>query len=475
MDTVDTDLITIVPDKGLLKPRRIWYILAIVLAVLSFFVQMPLIFLAAFLALFVGLLPDLWYRTALRHMVVHYTASQHRLFFGEEMMLVMYIDNQKWLPLPWLRSESNITPPITVQSRQTQQAKRLERISQIANTWQMWSFQRVTRRYPMLSRARGCYTIGPVKLRSSDPFGWLESSLTLPIHETVIVYPLIAPVEASSFPPVSPFGEYAARRHLIEDPLRVAGVRDYQLGDDPRRIHWKATAHAGTLRSKIYEYSTMRRMLVLLDTRNYSHSWMGVDAELQELTISAAASIAVWALDESYMVGLLANCGIMVEPGSDDEVLFETSDDVDESAAVETYHLSSPGVNVPFALDEGQYERVLSMLARLVPRHTMPMEEIIDMEQRMFQPGTTVVLVSAATAVSEETAGRLLDMRKRGIAVHLALTGAATDATVVEAYGLSVHYLGGREQWHELIEAASDKKSSTSGIDSLHSIAFRLD
>lgn len=472
MNTVDTDLITLAHDKGLLKRRRIWYILAIGLAVLSFFVQQPLIFLAAFLTVFVGLLPELWYRTALRHMVVHCTASQHRLFFGEEMMLVLYIDNQKWLPLPWLRSESTITPPITVQSPQTQQ---LERISQIANTWQMWSFQRVTRRYPMLSRARGCYTIGSVMLRSSDPFGWLESSVTLPIHETVIVYPLIVPVEASSFPPVSPFGEHAARRHLIEDPLRVAGVRDYQLGDDPRRIHWKATAHAGTLRSKIYEYSTMRRMLVLLDTRNYSYSWMGVDAELQELTISAAASIAVWALDESYMVGLLANSGIMVEPGSDDEVLFETSDDVDESDEVATYHLSSPGVNVPFALDEGQYERVLSMLARLVPRHTTPVEDIIDMEQRMFQPGTTVVLVSAATAVSEETAGRLLDMRKRGIAVHLALTGESNAATKVEAYGLSVHYLGGREQWHEFIEAASDKKSSTIGIDSLHSITFRLD
>ncbi|MEO8970694.1 MAG: hypothetical protein ABI406_03730, partial [Ktedonobacteraceae bacterium] len=100
MDTVDTDLIPIAPDKRLLRQRRIWYALAIVLAVLSFFVQVPLIFLAAFLSLFVGLLPELWYRTALRHMVVHCTASQHRLFFGEEMMLVLYIDNQKWLPLP---------------------------------------------------------------------------------------------------------------------------------------------------------------------------------------------------------------------------------------------------------------------------------------------------------------------------------------------------------------------------------------
>ena len=309
MNTVDTDLITFVPDKGLLKRRRIWYILAIVLAVLSFFVQVPLIFLAAFLALFVGLLPNVWYRTALRHMVVHYTASQHRLFFGEEMMLVMYIDNQKWLPLPWLRSESNITPPITVQSRQTQ---RLERISQIANTWQMWSFQRVTRRYPMLSRARGCYTIGPVMLRSSDPFGWLESSLTLPIHETVIVYPLIAPVEASSFRRSHPSAH--TRRGVTSSKTPCASPV-YAI------TSWATTHAAFTGKPRHTREHCAAKSTNTVPCAACLCCWIRATtripgwalAELQELTISAAASIAVWALDESYMVGLLANSGIMID------------------------------------------------------------------------------------------------------------------------------------------------------------------
>ncbi len=83
MDTVDTDFVNIVPDKGVLKQRRIWYILSVVLAVLSFFVQQPLIFLAALFTLLLGLLPELWYRTALRHLVVRCTASQHRLFLAK--------------------------------------------------------------------------------------------------------------------------------------------------------------------------------------------------------------------------------------------------------------------------------------------------------------------------------------------------------------------------------------------------------
>jgi uncharacterized protein (DUF58 family) len=145
-------------NKNVLKRRRIWYVLAVGLTVLSFFVQQPLIFLAALLALLVGLLPELWYRAALRHLVVRCSAGQHRLFFGEEITFVVSIENQKWLPLPWVRTENTISPPLIVQSRQpgpTQQAKHLVRLRQLANTWQLWPLQRVTRRYPMYSHARG--------------------------------------------------------------------------------------------------------------------------------------------------------------------------------------------------------------------------------------------------------------------------------------------------------------------------------
>jgi hypothetical protein len=123
MDTVDTDCVIFAPDKGVLKRRRIWYVLAVGLSVLSFFVQQPHVFLAGLLVLLIGLLPELWYRASLRHLVVHCTANQHRLFFGEEITLAMSIDNQKWLPLPWLRTENTISPPHIVQFLQSEQTQ----------------------------------------------------------------------------------------------------------------------------------------------------------------------------------------------------------------------------------------------------------------------------------------------------------------------------------------------------------------
>jgi len=298
---MNTDEVNITLDTAPLKKRRPWYLLALILLVVSLIVQQPLVFLSAFFVLLIGIVPDLWYRHALRHLVIDQHSSHNHLFFGEEATLSMCIENQKLLPLPWLRLENPVMPSLTVLDKQATQR---EKLSQIGSTWLLWSFQRVTRHYQLRCYARGLYTFGPIKLHSSDPFGWLECEVSVPIHETLLVYPLIAPIEALGLTFMHPFGEQITPRRLLEDPLRVAGVRDYQLGDDPRRIHWKASAHAGELRSKIYEYSSLQRLLILLDTENYSKAWIGSDQEIQELSITVAASLAMWAMDEGYMVGL---------------------------------------------------------------------------------------------------------------------------------------------------------------------------
>jgi hypothetical protein len=291
--------------------------------------------------------------------------------------------------------------------------------------------------------ARGCYTFGPVTLRTSDPFGWLGREVTVPLYDTLLVYPLLAPPAAFGLAPLHPSGEAATARHLLEDPLRVMGVRDYQPGDDPRRIHWKATAHAGGLRSKVYEYSNQQRLLLLLDTGNASTLWTALDADMQEFCIAAAASLAVWALDEGYMVGLLTNCAIRTLP--------------------RITELSAPGVSVPFACDYGQYEHLLATFARLVPYNTVPLENIIDLGDTLFFPGTTVILVSAAPTLTQATIERLLDLRTRGTALHLVLTGELAEKATPETYDIPVHYLGGREQWHELIKAFVGEKSQGTG------------
>jgi uncharacterized protein (DUF58 family) len=445
-----------------LRQRRPWYILALILFALSLLSRQPLVFLATLFTLLVAVIPNLWYRQAMRHLVVHQHVNPHHVFFGEEVILSLSIENRKLLPLPWLKVEDKIIPPLAILSRK---ATRLQKIRKdiLVGTWMLWSFQKVTRHYRMQCQERGFHTFGPVELSSSDPFGWLTSEMTVVAGEALLVYPLLAPVEAFGLSSVHPLSESVIQRPLLEDPLRFAGVRDYVLGDDLRRIHWKATAHAGVLCSKIYEPPALRRLLILLDVWNYSEMLRGTDLEIQELTISAAASLAMWALDEGYMVGLLANCAsITSSAGQLKSEQADTGPDQANGEPATSTTISRGVVPVPFASDHGQYERILSTLARLVPTHSSSLGAVIDWQDPMFPPGTTILLVSAAKTLRTSTVERLLDMRtRRGSSVHLALTGDVDKE--VETFDLPVYYLGGKEKWHELIRTVGDEKSGMVG------------
>ncbi len=435
-----TELLMAEQDSDMLKKRRSWYYIALALLLVSVLARQPIIFLAALFTLLIGLVPTLWYRQGLSRLVVQQQVSQQHLFFGEEVTLSISIENRKLLPLPWLEMEDKITPPLTLLKKyaRLQEASRDTLIS----TWLLWSFQRVTRRYQLRCQTRGIHTFGPIQLSNSDPFGWLAREATVPIYTPLLVYPPIASIETLGLMNVLPSGERATLWHLLEDPLQVIGAREYVPGDDPRRIHWKATARAGTLYSKVYEPSSLRRLLVLLDVWNYSQTEQRTDIDIQELTISVAASLAVWGINNSYAVGLLANCAML---------------QAEQNA--QTMHVASsklsPFISVPFAADDGHYEHLLTTFACLYPRVNSSIDILIDEENEMFPTGTTLLLVSAISALSESTLERLYELRNKGAAVHLILTGEPATLTLEDVANFPLYFVGGKEKWHAIGSAAS--------------------
>jgi len=459
---MNTDQLPIECDLEMLKRRRPWYLVAAALLLLSPLMHQALLFLAALFTLAIALIPELWYRHGLRHLLIRQQASQQRLFFGEEVTLSITIENRKLLPLPWLVVEDTISPPLTIVRRRSRLA--LDNQDTLESTWLIWSLQRVTRRYTMRCRTRGFHLFGPIRLNNSDPFGWLENEVKVPVYATLLVYPLLIPLENLGLPPALPAGERAVPHNLLEDPLLIAGTRDYILGDDPRRIHWKATARLGTLQSKLYEPSSLRRLLILLDVWNYAAEALGADKDIQEFTIALAASLGIWGLEEGYSVGLLVNCAMLSSPYEQERISpsHNKQDSPQRTPATPT-ELSSLIVRLPFSSEPGQYEQLLHTLARLAPTYSAAMNTVIDTEESMFPAGTIILFVSAASAVIESTLDRLLDLRAHGNAVQLILTGDARQEALFDQYDLPVHYAGGKETWYALTRTVGTATQGTLG------------
>lgn len=455
--------------RQILKQRRSWYILACLLFIVSGISRQSLPLQAGVFTLVIAIVPDLYFRYALKHLHVQQRVERKKLFLGEQVTLTMSIENRKWLPLPWVQVDNTISPPLMIPKHAETRFEVASRET-FTSSWLLWSYQRVTQRFMLTSHVRGCHIFGPLRLRCSDPLGWLERDLLLPASEELVVYPLIAPLESLGLPSKFLMGDYIGPRQLLEDPLWFAGIRAYQPGDDLRRIDWKATARIGELCSRIYESTTRRHLLLLLDVRAYSPQLKGADSALQEFGISVAASLAMWGLEEGYTVGLIANCAQAIPNRTLCSVASTDQErDGETSYSLQVLDYSAPGLSVPFGLDAEQSEDLLTMLARLVPDRHTPIEYVLENEDEMFVRGTTILLVSATQTLSADTLELLQEQKRRECAVHLVLLGEPEERRELPGIeGFSCYYLGGKEKWHELTHAVNDVQGAPVGTSTVH-------
>ncbi|HES76542.1 MAG TPA: DUF58 domain-containing protein [bacterium] len=145
-------------------------------------------------------------------------------------------------------------------------------------------------------RPRGVHLAGNVRLATRDPMGLLRSERTYPLAGKYWVYP-------------TPHGERPlpdiAQPNANQGQDDFHGLRSYQAGDSPARIHWKSLAKSSPeqplLRVKQFgSDTTIEPMPRLLD-----------EAQLLDLPLEARLSqLAAWILhcehhDEPYALRLL--------------------------------------------------------------------------------------------------------------------------------------------------------------------------
>jgi uncharacterized protein (DUF58 family) len=141
-------------------------------------------------------------------------------------------------------------------------------------------------------------------MQTGDLLGMVGRSQVEVTPQHIIVYPRVVPLQRLGLPTRSPQVALPARSPLFEDPARIMGVRDYQRGDSPRRIHWTATASAGRLLVKQYQPSIARETLICLDLDREDYG-QRQRYTATELAIVVAASIANHVIvSEGLPVGL---------------------------------------------------------------------------------------------------------------------------------------------------------------------------
>ncbi|TDD69618.1 DUF58 domain-containing protein [Jiangella aurantiaca] len=175
----------------------------------------------------------------------------------------------------------------------------------------VWSRFRRDVTYAIDPVVRGRYKVGPLTVRVTDPFGMVELRRAFSDFGTLIVTPTV-----HQLPPVRLVGEWSGSGESRPRAIAAAGeedatIRAYRIGDDMRRVHWRATAHHGELMVRREEQPWQSRATILLDTRTSGHTGEGIDSSL-EWSVTAAASIGVHLAERGYAVRLATDHGSAV-------------------------------------------------------------------------------------------------------------------------------------------------------------------
>ncbi|MEH0846273.1 DUF58 domain-containing protein [Micromonospora sp. CPCC 205711] len=165
--------------------------------------------------------------------------------------------------------------------------------------------------YDVPTHRRGVVPVGPLRVTRRDPLGLVALSRPYGDSVPVWVHPRIHPLRAV---PTGAGRSLDGRVDSVpQGSITFDSLREYVVGDELRRVHWRTSARVGELMVRENVDTSLPRIVVLLDNRAIAHPGRvdGV-AESFESACEAAASVVTAAVREDLAVVLM-----LVDPADD--------------------------------------------------------------------------------------------------------------------------------------------------------------
>ncbi len=168
---------------------------------------------------------------------------------------------------------------------------------------------RVEARYEVLCHPRGVYRIGPARVVIEDPFGLAEAAGAASSLDRLVVYPAVD--DLSGLPTgrgLDPTADTTRASFSQAGGEDFFTLREYQVGDDLRRVHWPTSAKRDELMIRQLEAHWQSRALVLFDPRPsaydgdaaFEHAVSGVASAIRHLYRSGYRPV-VWTGGGSFL------------------------------------------------------------------------------------------------------------------------------------------------------------------------------
>jgi uncharacterized protein (DUF58 family) len=307
-----------------------------------------------------------WSRFSLGGLRLTRDTKTDRAQVGQPLLERVRIENRSRLATLWVEIIDHSDLP----------AHRVSRVVHLGpNDATRWRVETICAR-------RGRFRIGPMSLRSGDPFGLFPMEKVVPDTHELLVYPATVDLSAFALPVGELPGGTAIQRRTPFVTPNAAGVRDYFPGDSFNRISWSATARAGKLMVKEFELDPTADIWIAVDLNATAQAGASGMASLpqfnggevplsfwldstEEYAVTIAASLARHFLNQNRNVGLIAS--------------------------------SEQAISIPTDRGGRQMLKILEQLAVVRADGSTPFGEILLAEGTQFTRNSTVIVVTSST------------------------------------------------------------------------------
>ncbi|HET9659026.1 MAG TPA: DUF58 domain-containing protein [Thermomicrobiales bacterium] len=309
----------------------------------------------------------LWSRWNISGLSARRDLDASALQVGGVLAEQLAVRSKSFLPKPWIEVRDRCAMP-------AHDASRVISIGSRATVH--WETQSVAVK-------RGVFRMGPVFLRTSDPFAIFTHTRRVDFDDEVTVFPPVFDLKNVQLPGAQSSGGPHIERRTPFTTAAVSSIRDYAAGDPFNRISWTSSARTGRLMVKEFDLDPTAEVWVLADfsatqavrplpeterSRNpgltFAEAWLDSS---EDFVAALAASISRKAVDANRALGFISNAS-----------------NRDFRAAESS---------------ERQYLRVLSALAVATSDGSEPIDSLLNREMRRFDRYRSPVVVTASTDI----------------------------------------------------------------------------
>lgn len=399
----------------------IWIVLFVVLIIIGVFSGQGLVIGLGAMGLLVAGISWLWNRVSLEEVTYERKIEEPRVFIGEETTISISVTNRKPVPLGRLEIDDELPEELEVFEANIASSANPNANVLRHSTSLSW-YERIRWEYKIKSDHRGFFRIGPARLDSGDLFGFFNSRRRASDNDYLLVYPRLVPLPELGLPAVRPLGETRGGISIFEDPSRPSGIREYQSGDPLKTVDWKVSAKMQQLQVRTFEPSSSFTVILVVVVETTARSWEGYNPVSLERVITTSASIASYASEMQYSLGLFSNG---------------------------TPILADRPMKVPPARTAEQLTVILEALATIRPLPIGPMAPQLAHQAGQFPIGATLVITVAL--INDDLLEAISDLKRQGYKLVVVFVGSHGCPELPE--GVLVHDLGGH---FDRLEMASE-------------------